>query len=293
MEPVVLHVRSGGSSNDLRKSIVERLQNEFGFVNLDVNALIRDENERKTSIGLEFLNMVAAGKIIPAEMIVRMLRKIIYSGDGRDKFILSSFPDIIEQAKEFEKSCATISAILYAANRDAVVEIKNNNLTLFNIDALFQKEFRLKTIKEFSGSQIEEILQSKPKCVLVYGRPLSGQSTISNLMATHLGYKVLNYKNYEEKVKKSKGTDEEPFEGEVPVDEVYEVMKNLMLSMHQTGTKDVFVIDGSYYKDIQQTIATISSSCDVDSIIQTFCEKQTIVARLKKKLEVEELSEEQ
>ena len=50
--------------------------------------------------------MVAAGKIIPAEMIVRMLRKIIYSGDGRSKFILSSFPDIIEQAKEFEKSCA-------------------------------------------------------------------------------------------------------------------------------------------------------------------------------------------
>lgn len=50
--------------------------------------------------------MVAAGKIIPAEMIVRMLRKIIYSGNGNNKFILSSFPDIIEQAKEFEKSCS-------------------------------------------------------------------------------------------------------------------------------------------------------------------------------------------
>ncbi len=91
--------------------------------------------------------MVAAGKIIPAEMIVRMLRKIIYSGDGRTRFILSSFPDIIEQAKEFEKPCATISAIIYASSEDAVVEIKNNNLTLFNIDALFQKEFRLKTVK--------------------------------------------------------------------------------------------------------------------------------------------------
>lgn len=82
--------------------------------------------------------MVAAGKIIPAEMIVRMLRKIIYSGDGRSKFILSSFPDIIEQAKEFEKSCAQISAIIYTTNSsEQIVEIKNNNLTLFNIDALF------------------------------------------------------------------------------------------------------------------------------------------------------------
>jgi adenylate kinase family enzyme len=96
VEPTVLHVRSGGSSNELRKEIVERLQQGYEFVNLDVNSLIRDENERKTSIGLEFLNMVAAGKIIPAEMIVRMLRRIIYSGDGRKKFILSSFPDIIE-----------------------------------------------------------------------------------------------------------------------------------------------------------------------------------------------------
>lgn len=126
-------------------------------MNLDVNSLIRDENERKTAIGLEFLNMVAAGKIIPAEMIVRMLRKIIYSGDDRKLFILSSFPDIIEQAKEFEKSCAAISCIIYATGDTGKVEIKNNNLSLFNIDALFQKEFRLKTFKQFNNRLIPEI----------------------------------------------------------------------------------------------------------------------------------------
>ncbi len=123
--------------------------------------MIRDENERKTPIGMEFLNMVAAGKIIPAEMIVRMLRKIIYSGDGRTRFILSSFPDIIEQAKEFEKSCAMISAIIYAASDDPVVEIKNNNLTLFNIDALFQKEFRLKTVKNWNEEAFQEFFRPK------------------------------------------------------------------------------------------------------------------------------------
>lgn len=96
--------------------------------------------------------MVAAGKIIPAEMIVRMLRKIIYSGNGQNKFILSSFPDIIEQAKEFEKSCSTITAILYLSGNDGRIEIKNNNLSLFNIDALFQKEFRLKTMKQMNSN---------------------------------------------------------------------------------------------------------------------------------------------
>lgn len=129
-------MRSGGADNDVRKAYLDFLTSQ-GFINLDVNSLIRDENERKTSIGLEFLNMVAAGKIIPAEMIVRMLRKIIYSGNGQDKFILSSFPDIIEQAKEFEKSCSNITAILYLSSEEGRVEIKNNNLSLFNIDALF------------------------------------------------------------------------------------------------------------------------------------------------------------
>jgi len=101
--------------------------------------------------------MVAAGKIIPAEMIVRMLRKIIYSGDGRKHFLLSSFPDIIEQAKEFEKSCASITAIIYAAKDENKVEIKNNNLSLFNIDALFQKEFRLKILNQPHQGIVNEI----------------------------------------------------------------------------------------------------------------------------------------
>jgi hypothetical protein len=35
-------------------------------------------------------------KAIPAELIVRMLKRIIYSGDGRKKFILSGFPMVPE-----------------------------------------------------------------------------------------------------------------------------------------------------------------------------------------------------
>ncbi len=48
IEPTVIHARSGGSSNELKKSIIEILQQRYSFINLDVNSLIRDENERKT-----------------------------------------------------------------------------------------------------------------------------------------------------------------------------------------------------------------------------------------------------
>ena len=101
VEPTIIHIRAANANEDvstvLKKKIVDKLSTEHGYINLDVNALIRDENERKTEIGQEFLAMVSTGKIITAEMIVKMLRRIIYSGlEHRNKFILTSFPDIIE-----------------------------------------------------------------------------------------------------------------------------------------------------------------------------------------------------
>jgi len=80
IEPCVIHIRPGANSNDLRKEITDRLARDHGFMNLDINSLIRDENERRTPIGVEMHQMVSNNKIIPAEMIVRMLKKIIYSG---------------------------------------------------------------------------------------------------------------------------------------------------------------------------------------------------------------------
>lgn len=53
IEPCVVHIRPGANSNDLRKEITEKLSEEHGFRNLDINGLIRDENERKTEIGQE------------------------------------------------------------------------------------------------------------------------------------------------------------------------------------------------------------------------------------------------
>jgi hypothetical protein len=48
IEPLCIHIRPGANSNNLRKEITEKLADKHGFINLDVNSLIRDENERKT-----------------------------------------------------------------------------------------------------------------------------------------------------------------------------------------------------------------------------------------------------
>ena len=58
--------------------------------------MILNEEKRRTTLGNEIHTFMSHKKAIPAELIVRMLKRIIYSGDGRKKFILSGFPMVPE-----------------------------------------------------------------------------------------------------------------------------------------------------------------------------------------------------
>ena len=49
------------------------------------------------------------------------------------------------------------------------MEIKNNNLSLLNIDALFQKEFRLKTMKKWDKQDFENYLNPKTQFAIILG----------------------------------------------------------------------------------------------------------------------------
>lgn len=95
-------------------------------------------------------------------------------------------------------------------------------MTLFNIDALFQKEFRLQTFTNAEDWESYNALVTPiPSYSLVIGKSLSGKTTISNLIAKHApGVKVWSLRAIEAEIKKSKGTEEEPYEGEVTLDEI-------------------------------------------------------------------------
>lgn len=151
VEPTVIHLRNDQSSDELREEMIKKLTSEHGFINLNVNSLITNEKERRTDIGLSLLHQAKQGKKLNTDLQVQMLKKIIYSGqDCRNKFILSSFPETIDHAHEFERCCSHISAIIYVTKKDPIVEVRDNNLQNFNIDALFQKSYKLRVIDEWN-----------------------------------------------------------------------------------------------------------------------------------------------
>jgi hypothetical protein len=110
---------------------------------------------------------------------------------------------------------------VYASEDNTYVEIKNNNLTLFNIDALFQKEFRLKTMNCWNKEDFEGYLATNNFTFGVHqGYLMTGKSYVSNLLVKHCYFVLCDLALLSEKIKKSKGTEEEPFEGEISSEEL-------------------------------------------------------------------------
>lgn len=133
---------------------------------------------------------------------------------------MSSFPESVAQASEFEKNCANITAIIYTTQSSPIIDIKQNNMNTLNIDALFQKQFRLKTMSGWDNKVFEEHLGLKIDWSIVTGRSLSGKTTIAQGVANCIRGKILDMSKISEKCKERLGTEDEPWEDPVPVEEV-------------------------------------------------------------------------
>jgi adenylate kinase family enzyme len=92
----VIHIRSG-NNNEVKNSMIKSLASEHGFVHLDVEQCVRGEAERGTMIGKELSDIISTSNVPSAELISKMLNRILYCGkESMKKFILSSYPGTIE-----------------------------------------------------------------------------------------------------------------------------------------------------------------------------------------------------
>jgi adenylate kinase family enzyme len=97
-------VRPGGAANAQMnaKDIRNALINELGYFELNLQILLRDEMERKTELGKELVSLNSAGKMITEDLKTRLLKKVIYSGNDKNKFIMNSWPETKDDAYCFE-----------------------------------------------------------------------------------------------------------------------------------------------------------------------------------------------
>ena len=230
VEPTIIHVRPGGANNAQinAKNIKNALITDLGYFELNLQVLLRDEMERKTEIGKELSSITAAGKMITEDLKTRLLKKVIYSGNDKTKFILNQFPETQKDAQVFEEQCAKVAAIVYASGEEPVVEILGNSLEVFSIDTLFQKQFKLKTMRGWDATTFNEQMGKKTEWSILLGRKYSGSDSLGGLISKLTAGKIVNMDTIEKEVTKKRLYPEEEEGAETDPIPVAEVEKDIL-----------------------------------------------------------------
>jgi len=223
----------------MKTDMINSLTKEHGFLHVDVEATVRGEAERGTVVGQELSSLIGTGQVPSNELLCKMLSQILYCGkDDAKQFILSNYPGTNEQAENFEKNCATLGAIIYPTTQvegQSTIELKNKDITMFNMDSLMNKQFRLKIMTEWSNEAWDNTISGKTQYGIIIGKSLSGKSEVAKAMGENQAFTVLDHKAIADQVKARLGSEEEPFEGEVPLAEIEkDICKQIMDGKNST-----------------------------------------------------------
>lgn len=142
-----------------------------------------------------------------------------------------------------------MQAIIHATAGGPVVEIKENKLEDKNIESQFSKEFRLVTMASWDYSVFQEKLGDKVEYGVMLGTACPAKPALIATMANDMGYQIIDMKAISESVRASLSTEDEPFEGEVPVDKIENEAAAFIKNNQQASSKTKFLFDGFTHKD--------------------------------------------
>jgi adenylate kinase len=104
----------------------ERLQQDFGFVQISTGELLREAMRAGTELGKTVQGYVTRGELVPDEVVASVLRARLVRGDTGTGVILDGFPRTVRQAEILEQMlaehCWQLCGVLYLEASEEVVQ---------------------------------------------------------------------------------------------------------------------------------------------------------------------------
>lgn len=80
-----------------------RLSEYLGIPQISTGNLLREARAKKTALGQKAESFMVAGKLVPDDLVVEMIRERLQQEDCRKGYILDGFPRTLTQAEALEK----------------------------------------------------------------------------------------------------------------------------------------------------------------------------------------------
>ena len=120
---LILFGPPGAGKGTQAKFLVEKLNN----FQISTGDMLRDEIKKDTEIGKKIINNMNDGKFVEDEIVNKLLEKIIFDSQKKNKLIFDGYPRTLNQAKNLEnllnKSNQKIDYIFFLnVNKDSIIK---------------------------------------------------------------------------------------------------------------------------------------------------------------------------
>jgi adenylate kinase len=86
-----------------------RIEKEFGMSHLSTGEILRSEVAHGSAVGKEAARIMAAGDLVPDDLIDRIVESLLRRTDPASSVLLDGFPRTVEQAKALDRMLADLN----------------------------------------------------------------------------------------------------------------------------------------------------------------------------------------
>lgn len=121
----------------------EKLSEHFGIPTISTGAILRKNIQEGTELGKLAKKYIDDGKLIPDDVMIKVMDSRLAEDDCKNGFILDGFPRTLTQAQELDKSHIKIDCVLNLNVADeAIINRLSGRLECSKCAATFHKVYR-------------------------------------------------------------------------------------------------------------------------------------------------------